>query len=316
MRVEGSDGNISCTVSTEQVNKSGDFANLDGVSPALPGQHYQHMTRQVVFKHNENEATVNVTLIGSTVNEDEDDQMFRVTISDPQPSHVKLSRKNVCFVTLTSNKEAEQAQEAQVKMIEFFLNTKKPTWPSQFKNAIQLGPRINDENLIVEDVELSEAIAHFATIFWKVLFAIVPPPHWGGGWPAFIVALSFIGSVTAIVGEVASLLGCVVGMEDSITAITFVALGTSLPDTFASVTAAQQFPNADSAVGNVTGSNSVNVFLGLGLPWVIAAHYNANMSPPQIYETPAGQLGFSVMIFLIASCIAFVVLAARRIVSI
>lgn len=67
----------------------------------------------------------------------------------------------------------------------------------------------------------------------------MPPAHWGGGWPAFIVALTFIGSVTAVVGEVASLLGCVVGMEDSITAITFVALGTSLPDTFASITAAQ-----------------------------------------------------------------------------
>jgi solute carrier family 8 (sodium/calcium exchanger) len=52
-----------------------------------------------------------------------------------------------------------------------------------------------------------------------------------------------------------------------------VALGTSLPDTFASVTAAQQSPYADSAVGNVTGSNCVNVFLGLGLPWVISSQY-------------------------------------------
>lgn len=123
-------------------------------------------------------------------------------------------------------------------MIEFFMSTKKPTYSSQFKNAILLGPRINDENLIVEDVSLTEAIMHFATVFWKVLFALVPPPHWGGGWPAFLIALSFIGAVTAVVGEVASLLGCVVGMEDSITAITFVALGTSLPDTFASITAA------------------------------------------------------------------------------
>lgn len=239
LRVEGSDGNISCTVSTEQVNKSGEFTALDGVQPALPGTHYQHMTRQVAFKHNENEASINVTLIGTTLNEDEDDNMFRVVISDPQPSHVKLSRKNVCFITLTGNSEAEQAQEAHIKMQEFYFQNRNPTWGSQFKNAILLGPRINEENLVVEDVELIEAISHFATIFWKFIFAIVPPAHWGGGWPAFIVALTFIGSVTAVVGEVASLLGCVVGMEDSITAITFVALGTSLPDTFASITAAQ-----------------------------------------------------------------------------
>ena len=53
----------------------------------------------------------------------------------------------------------------------------------------------------------------------------------------------------------------------------FVALGTSLPDTFASRIAAKNEKTADNAIGNVTGSNSVNVFLGLGLPWVVAAIY-------------------------------------------
>ena len=54
------------------------------------------------------------------------------------------------------------------------------------------------------------------------------------------------------------------------------ALGTSLPDTFASKAAAVGEKYADNAVGNVTGSNSVNVFLGLGLPWVIATIYHAS----------------------------------------
>ena len=59
-----------------------------------------------------------------------------------------------------------------------------------------------------------------------------------------------------------------------ITAITFVALGTSLPDTFASKIAAVNEKTADNSIGNVTGSNSVNVFLGLGLPWIIASIYH------------------------------------------
>ena len=50
-------------------------------------------------------------------------------------------------------------------------------------------------------------------------------------------------------------------------------MGTSLPDTFASMIAAQKELTADNAIGNVTGSNSVNVFLGLGLPWVFASIY-------------------------------------------
>ena len=40
------------------------------------------------------------------------------------------------------------------------------------------------------------------------------------------------------------------------------------------MTAAREGKYADAAVGNVTGSNSVNVFLGLGLPWVIAVIYS------------------------------------------
>jgi len=153
------------------------------------------------------------------------------------------------------------------------MNAKNPTWGAQFKNAVLLGPQVGEDNMIVDEVSLSEGIAHFATVFWKVLFACVPPCSWGGGYPAFCIALMFIGGVTAIVGEVAALLGCCIGLPNSVTAITLVALGTSLPDTFASMTAAKTSDNADSAVGNVTGSNSVNVFLGLGLPWVIASTY-------------------------------------------
>jgi solute carrier family 8 (sodium/calcium exchanger) len=41
-----------------------------------------------------------------------------------------------------------------------------------------------------------------------------------------------------IVGEVATILGCAIGLKASVTAITLVALGTSLPDTFASKAAA------------------------------------------------------------------------------
>ena len=160
---------------------------------------------------------------------------------------------------------------------------------------------------------MSEAFFHFATIGWKLLFAIVPPSNYAGGWAAFIVALSLIGVVTAVVGEVATILGCVMGIPPSVTAITFVAMGTSLPDTFASMTAAKTSKYADSAIGNVTGSNSVNVFLGLGLPWVIAAHYNANLD--QAYLTPAGPLGTSVFLFLCTSVTCFIVLIIKRCVS-
>lgn len=118
------------------------------------------------------------------------------------------------------------------------MDEQKPGWGRLFKKAIMLGPQIED-NIEVDTVTLGEAITHFIVIFWNVLFAFVPPDHWRGGWPAFFVALSFIGIITMVVGEVATLLGCVCGIPSAVTGITLVALGTSLPDTFASMIAAK-----------------------------------------------------------------------------
>merc|ERR1719415_127469 len=119
----------------------------------------------------------------------------------------------------------------------------------------------------------------------------------GGGWPCFFVSLGMIGLLTAIVGDLAGIFGCLVGLKDSVTAITFVALGTSLPDTFASKAAATAERTADNAIGNVTGSNSVNVFLGLGLPWLIASIYWA--AKGQQFEVKKGTIATSVLIFSI-----------------
>jgi Ca2+/Na+ antiporter len=169
---------------------------------------------------------------------------------------------------------------------------------------------------------------------WKLLFAIVPPTTFANGWATFWVALALIGGVTAFIGDLAALFGCILGIEDEITAITFVALGTSLPDTFASVAAAANDPTADNAVGNVTGSNCVNVFLGLGLPWLMAAVFwsNERMSPDWLarfgpggtdkdmtidypaggFVVMAGNLGTSVAVFTICACTCIGMLYYRR----
>ena len=125
---------------------------------------------------------------------------------------------------------------------------------------------------------------------------------------------------------------CSMGLQKSVTAITFVALGTSLPDTFASKTAAVNEPYADASIVNITGSNSVNVFLGLGLPWAAAAVFWAvygegherewraryadepwySNSLPVGFAVPAGNLGYSVMVFVAVSILCMLTLVARR----
>jgi len=137
--------------------------------------------------------------------------------------------------------------------------------------------------MVLEDITVYEGLVQFLSIGWKFFFAIVPPPDYWGGKGCFVMSLVMIGIVTFVVGEIATVLGCALGLKESITAITLVALGTSLPDTFASMTAAKSAVSADSAIGNITGSNSVNVFLGLGLPWSIAVTFwSINADDPKI----------------------------------
>lgn len=50
-----------------------------------------------------------------------------------------------------------------------------------------------------------------------------------GGYLSFVISIICIGAVTAIIGDVASHFGCTLGIKDSVTAIVFVALGTSIP---------------------------------------------------------------------------------------
>lgn len=52
--------------------------------------------------------------------------------------------------------------------------------------------------------------------------------YWGG-WACFTVSILVIGVLTAVIGDLASQFGCWVGLKDAVTAISFVAVGTSVP---------------------------------------------------------------------------------------
>ena len=103
------------------------------------------------------------------------------------------------------------------------------SWVEQFKEAFQVEAGGDDDD--EEDVEpaYSDYVMHYLSLFWKVLFAFVPPTDIWNGWACFVVAISMIGMLTAVTGDLASHFGCTVGLADSVVAISFVALGTSLP---------------------------------------------------------------------------------------
>jgi len=199
------------------------------------------------------------------------DESFAVQLSNVTPAGAKLTKKSWMIVNIVTDVENKRKQDALAQLMKKMEDEHETTWSGQFITACMCHPTKNEDGDIV-DVEPMDAFIHFACIGWKLLFAMVPPPHYLGGWACFCGALSMIGVCTFVVGDFANLFGCTLQIKTTVTAISFVALGTSLPDTFASMTAAVQDVNADPAIGNVLGSNAVNVFLGLGLPWLIGTY--------------------------------------------
>ncbi|XP_035768153.1 sodium/calcium exchanger 2-like [Neolamprologus brichardi] len=90
----------------------------------------------------------------------------------------------------------------------------------------------------------------------------------------------------------------------------FVEAVTVSADTFASKVAAIQDQHADASVGNVTGSNAVNVFLGIGVAWSVAAVYWRIKGKE--FQVDPGSLAFSVTLFTIFAFICMFVLLFRR----
>ena len=88
------------------------------------------------------------------------------------------------------------------------------------------------------------------------------------------MALIIFGADVAV--DAATKLAQIFGMSERFIGLTVVALGTSLPELFTSVTAARK-GNADIAIGNIVGSNIFNILFVVGLSsMVINVPFAAN----------------------------------------
>ncbi|XP_055003667.1 sodium/calcium exchanger 2b isoform X10 [Boleophthalmus pectinirostris] len=216
-------------------------------------------------------------------------------------------------VVIEESYEFKSTVDKLIKKTNLALVIGTHSWREQFVEAVTVSAGDGDEDEEGREERLPSCydyVMHFLTVFWKVLFACVPPTEYWNGWACFCVSISVIGLLTAIIGDLASHFGCTVGLRDTVTAVVFVALGTSIPDTFASKVAAMQDQHADASVGNVTGSNAVNVFLGIGVAWSVAAVYWKIKGKP--FNVDPGSLAFSVTLFTIFAFICMAVLLFRR----
>uniref|UniRef100_A0A8C5ICN4 Sodium/calcium exchanger 1-like n=1 Tax=Gouania willdenowi TaxID=441366 RepID=A0A8C5ICN4_GOUWI len=306
------------------------YRTLDGT--AKGGEDYELAAGKLEFQNDETMKVIEVKIIDDE--EYEKNKTFTIELGEPvlleigqkhgwsfiilQEEEVakmgcpSLGEHTQVEVVIEESYEFKSTVDKLIKKTNLALVVGSSSWREQFVSAVTVSAGDDDEEESGEERLPScfDYIMHFLTVFWKVLFAFVPPTEYWNGWACFIVSISLIGVLTAVTGDLASHFGCTVGLKDSVTAVVFVALGTSVPDTFASKVAAIQDQYADASIGNVTGSNAVNVFLGIGVAWTIAAVAWRSKGKP--FKVNPGSLAFSVTLFTILAVIAVLTLLYRR----
>jgi len=331
-RFNGATGEIGCRYYTED-------------NTAVAGYDYEEATGSLSFDHTVQTATIEITI--KPKGRYENTSSFRVYLVDPSGGASFDATTDggaascICHVVIKAAEERKQTLDRIASQINWNKHALGySNWKEQFRSAIFMAEDEDDEGAGPSKLDY---LMHFLGMPWKFIFAFIPPVDYCHGWVCFFLALGMIAVLTAIVGDLANLVGCTLNIGPEITAITFVALGTSLPDTFASKTAAVMDPYADASLGNVTGSNSVNVFLGLGMPWTIAAVYwstlgdgealnvwKSKLEPGGVYYgvrssveaisdldravfvTPAGSLWFNLLVFSCNALCAILLLYLRR----
>eukprot|EP00405_Crypthecodinium_cohnii_P046713 CAMPEP_0206586596 /NCGR_PEP_ID=MMETSP0325_2-20121206/37123_1 /ASSEMBLY_ACC=CAM_ASM_000347 /TAXON_ID=2866 /ORGANISM="Crypthecodinium cohnii, Strain Seligo" /LENGTH=667 /DNA_ID=CAMNT_0054094397 /DNA_START=263 /DNA_END=2264 /DNA_ORIENTATION=+ len=307
---------------------------------AVPGYDFVDEEGELHFRDGVLEQDLEFTVLPKRVGERSDS--FQIIIEDEtetvmfNPWHDGGEEKNILTVSVANKNprpvsvmdKAYTALDGVFNVDEFKLGF--ACWKDQVAEAFYCGGSLEEQ----EAAGVGAWIAHLIWIPWKLPFAVfVPPPVFMGGWVCFVFSLMGIGILTIVIGDLAELFGCVMNIDDGITAISIVAMGTSVPDMFASRTAAKADEYADASIVNVTGSNSVNVFLGIGLPWMWAALYwaitgansewtaryghrfpdtwGANGSAAFVVQS--GQLFFSVCVFTLAALVCLTVITFRRV---
>ncbi|OIT33840.1 magnesiumproton exchanger [Nicotiana attenuata] len=186
-------------------------------------------------------------------------------------------------------------------------------WKNQFLDAVTLGSA-ESRKLIINTCGLQEFFWQCLLTPWRLLFAFVPPCHIAHGWIAFICSLIFISGIAYGVTKLSDQISCVTGISPYVIAFTVLVAGASWPDLVASTIAAQRQITADSAIANITCSNSVNIYVGIGLPWLIDTLYNyiAYNEPLRIRECRRTKFHFACFLLQTTSVGCIGVLVFRR----
>jgi len=171
-------------------------------------------------------------------------------------------------------------------------------WSKWFKYTTK------DEDPEEDEEEPKTGLMKLFMPFDWLLEVIFPKPKYY--FLTFFISIAFIGAICWVLVESAIIISHTLDIPEVVIALTVLAVGTSVPDMMSSVIVAKQ-GRGGMAVSNGIGSNIFDIFIGLGLPWLIKSYLvNSDI------VTNIEGLGISIGLLFISCLILLFTLILRR----
>jgi len=205
---------------------------------------------------------------------------------------------------------------------------------------LELSAEIKDEILISKALHHAEIHAEEEKREWGLLslpFGQGPVVwlEWILGWPArfflsvtipdcrehrfrkwypitFLMCIVWIAGLSYIVSWMMTVIGHTLQVPDSVMGLTFLAAGTSVPEAVSSIIVSRQGLGS-MGISNSIGSNTFDILICLGLPWLIKGiMLNSSSSSENYVQINSGGLEYSTILLITSVVLLYSTLACNR----
>ena len=197
VRKNGADGDVTLKWRTKDMN-------------AVSGKDFTGGEGEITFNHGETSKDLKIPIIDDM--EAEKNEKFEVELYEADNSAV-LGKQVRSVVTIVNDDEFngimnKLAMKTNLNLDK--LRVHNETYAQQFKDAMI----VNGGD--VENATNLDYLMHMITFPFKLAFAVIPPPGVLGGYPCFFISLAIIGLIVIVVGDLAQIFGCLVGLKDEV----------------------------------------------------------------------------------------------------
>ena len=176
-------------------------------------------------------------------------------------------------------------------------------------------PRIDEESAPLQKAQptpdhVKPGLWHkVESVVVSVLRRVTGEPSQNYIW-AFIVSIALIVLLSYFLVEATIAFAAGIGIPPVIVALTLLAAGTSAPDLMSSLDVARR-GRGGMAVANAVGSNTFDLLIGLGVPWLVALGLMGGAS----VHVGADDLWISIAMLVFTTIVLFIFLETQRLLS-